>query len=294
MVLFRSPELTSFHNSIISRNDNAFFSRAVKVLSIGDRFSGDIPSPDPDLRRDKVWASVKAVLNACRGVGRLALWIENCRDLEMERFTGKDGSLHPTRMSLLNLTADLYISKQDCKVTFLPGSLTHLNLDSEHSVDIDIIRWKDIYVCCPNLAHILLSGNAISDNFNNGELFSHVVEPIVAKLPDTVATITIVVEPEDMILRDDVHLFEEQLDAIAEVSNRFVVVCHDTSYRGQVQGLHVVENDHTLFDSEWGDWQDMDETWEFAERYVTNRRQNAMTSAPQAHVLSMLCAFAFF
>ncbi|KAF8999218.1 hypothetical protein BDZ89DRAFT_1082821 [Hymenopellis radicata] len=268
VALCMSKELIAFHKSIISRNDNAFFSRAVKVLCIGDRSTGGLPPPGPDYPNPKVWTWVKAVLNACRGVDRLAVWLIG-RDLELDQFTGKSGPLHPTHMSLLDLTAHGWIARQDC-INILPGSLTHLNLDCEGNEDIEDIPWKDIFARCPNLAHILLSGRAIHDNFNDGELFSHVVDPIVSELPDTIATFSMVVAP-DTISDRGVHIFEDQLNTVAKASDRFVVVCHDISYRGQIQGLLAFEKDHT-FDSEWGNWRDMD-TWELAEKCVANRKR---------------------
>ncbi|KAF9017741.1 hypothetical protein BDZ89DRAFT_1074585 [Hymenopellis radicata] len=262
VALCTSSNLVAFHYSIFSRNDDAFFSRTVKVLCIGNRDTGALASLIHPA--EQIWTCARAVLEVCTGVQRLAIWLIG-RELELRHLPAVSGCLRPTHMSLLDLTDYGWHSRQEC-VEILPRSLTHLNLDCENHDDIEEIPWQEIFARCPNLAHIIISGHAVSENFESGELFSLVIAPLIPELPDTVTTLCIMCDPSERV-----SLFQDQLDSIANASDRIVVVSEDISFRGQVCGLYVFEKEHT-FDSEWGSWRGED-TWELVEKCVAERKR---------------------
>ncbi|KAF9018283.1 hypothetical protein BDZ89DRAFT_1073985 [Hymenopellis radicata] len=260
-----SNVLAAFHESIISRNDNAFFSRAVKVLCLGDRSTGMLKCPDHPIAA--IWPWARAILEVCNGVQRLAVWLID-HDLELHRFTRNSGRLRPTHMSL-DITNHSWHAILDW-VKILPESLTHLNLDCENNQDIKDIPWLEVFAWCPNLAHMSLSGYAVSAHFfDDGELFSVIVPSLMSQLPATVATFTMVMAIGLPYSRDKDRVLENQLDAISEASDRFVVVSHDFCPRRQIRSLQAFEEPHA-FDSEWGRWRGED-TWDLAQKCVANR-----------------------
>ncbi|KAF8999222.1 hypothetical protein BDZ89DRAFT_727309 [Hymenopellis radicata] len=151
VALCTSTQLSLFHYSMILRDDPAFFSRAVKVLCIGNQNSRRHAIAD-------IWPWAQDVLEVCTGVERLAVWLIG-RTLELRTFTGNLGRLRPTHMSLIDMTNHGWHGGPDC-VQVLPNSLTHLNLDCDSNQDIEDIPWQEIFARCPNLAHISLSGYA--------------------------------------------------------------------------------------------------------------------------------------
>ncbi|KAF9017733.1 hypothetical protein BDZ89DRAFT_1074574 [Hymenopellis radicata] len=260
VALCTSSNLVAFHYSIFSRNDDAFFSRTVKVLCVGNRDTGALASIIHPA--EQIWTCATAVLEVCTGVQRLAIWLIGP---ELRHTTVANGCLRPTHMSLLDLTSDYgWHSRQEC-VEILPRSLTHLNLDCENHEDIEEIPWQEIFARCPNLAHIIISGHAVSENFESGELFPVVVAPLLPELPDTVTTLcittTFMCDPS----------VRNQLDFITNASDRVVVVSEDIGFRGLVRGLYAFEKEHT-FDSEWGSWRGED-TWELVEKCVADRKR---------------------
>ncbi|KAF9018278.1 hypothetical protein BDZ89DRAFT_1073979, partial [Hymenopellis radicata] len=266
VVICTGSKLAAFHDSIISRNDNAFFSRAVKVLCLGDRSTGMLKCPHHSIAA--IWPWARAILEVCTGVQRLAVWLID-HDLELHRFTRNSGRLRPTHMSL-DITDHSWDSARLDWVKILPESLTHLNLDCGSYQDITDILWLEIFAWCPNLAHVSLSGYAARVRFIDGELFSLIVSPLMSQLPATVATFAVVMpETWHPYSRDKDRELENQLDAISEASDRFVVVSHDFCPRRQIRGLQAFEEPHA-FDSEWGRWRGED-TWDLAQKCVANR-----------------------
>ncbi|KAF9017742.1 hypothetical protein BDZ89DRAFT_369453 [Hymenopellis radicata] len=238
VALCTGSQLVAFRDSMISRNDSVFFSRAVKVLCIGDRSTGILKYPDPPV--DDMWLQARAVLKACTGVKCLAVWLGGY-DKALHHLTGagSSGRLRPTHMSLIDIAKHCWHGGLDV----LPNSLTHLNLDCESNQDIEDISWQEIFARCPDLAHISLSGNAVRESSDDSELFS-IVSPVMSQLPVTVATFTMVIA-RDPDCQETVRMLE-QLATISESSDRFVMVSHDISPHKQIRGLHVFEKKHTF------------------------------------------------
>ncbi|KAF9017732.1 hypothetical protein BDZ89DRAFT_1074573 [Hymenopellis radicata] len=216
VTLYTKSQLVAFRASIISRNDSAFFSRAVKVLCIGDRSTATLDT--------------SSVLKACTCVKCLAVWLVG-HDLALHHLTdaGSSSRLRPTHMSLTDITKHCWHGGLDV----LPNSLTHLNLDCLSNQDMKDIPWQE---------------SLFRESSDDNELFS-IVSPVMSQLPLTVETFTMVIA-RDPDSHETARMLEK-LATISEASDRFVVVSHDISPHREIRGLHVFEKKHT-FDSEWG------------------------------------------
>ncbi len=210
---------------------------------------------------------MRAALEACTGVERLAIWLTT-REMELHWLACNNDHLRPTHMSF-DVNQQDWDDRPD-SIKIFPESLTHLNLDCFTNQDIEDIPWQAMFAHCPNLAHISLSGSAVQHSSYDCTLFSLIVPPLLSLLPATVVVFAIVLSPHPHSLN---RILEEQIDAISEASDRFVVVCHGMiSPDAQVFGLQVFKEKHTLA-SEWGSWRGED-TWDLADKCIAARKRN--------------------
>ncbi|KAF8909188.1 hypothetical protein CPB85DRAFT_754871 [Mucidula mucida] len=228
VTLSTSKQLAAFRDSIISRCDAAFFSRAVKRHCIGDLSIGTLETRHHSAAN--IWTWMRAALEACTGVERLAIWLTT-REMELHWLARNNDHLRPTHMSF-DVNEHDWDDRPD-SVTIFP----HLNLDCFTNQDIEDIPWQAIFARCPNLAHISLSGTAVQHSSYDCTLFSLIVSPLLSLLPAIVVVFAIVLSSHPQSLD---RMLEDQIDAISEASDRFVVVCHGMiSPDAQVFGLQV-------------------------------------------------------
>ncbi|KAF8909174.1 hypothetical protein CPB85DRAFT_1307979 [Mucidula mucida] len=224
-VVRQCKQLAAFRDSIISRSDTAFFSCAVKRLCIGDLSIGTLEFRHHSAAN--IWTWMRAALEACTGVERLAIWLTT-REMEMHWLACNNDHLRPTHMS-----------------------------------------FDAMFAHCPNLAHISLSGTAVQHSSYDCTPFSLIVSPLLSLLPATVVVFAIVLSPHPHSLN---RILEEQIDAISEASDRFVVVCH---------GTISLQEKHTLA-SEWGSWRGED-TWDLAENSLASLSESTSSCSASSH-----------
>ncbi|KAF9026300.1 hypothetical protein BDZ89DRAFT_1161299 [Hymenopellis radicata] len=269
-------QLIQFHQSIMLRNDSAFFARSVKLLRLGDFSCGDfkedgLSSDIPELDR--------RVLNECSGVRRLAFWLMDSKALFLHAFSGY---IRPSHLSMIDMRFTL-----DEYVKFVPPSLTHLHLDdpSEEEENVHSIPWQ-VFAACPGLSHICLSGHIASCFITDRPGFMSLATDLLAALPSNIAIFVLYVDylppPDTQSDIDGVASDIETLSAAA--SDRLVVIrqadCHNRHYYGRIANLHCFL-DHCDIQSDWGDGGATD-IWEFADICLLKQRRRNQLSTREA------------
>ncbi|KAF9023897.1 hypothetical protein BDZ89DRAFT_146001 [Hymenopellis radicata] len=273
IALPNANKVMAFARVVQSRNDPTFFALNVKTLCIGDIESGGGKTfetfPHNELH------AISLIFSTCTGVESLGYWV--IRDVDtpnaqqdilspVHQFAFEDlGAFHHlTHLSILDL-------KARSSLDFLPPRLTHLHVDCfDDDENITEVHWASVFARCNHLTHILLSGRGLNWSIINRSGPRNLLLPLISLLPTTLLLFAVSVVPdEQLFLASELPGEKIKLEGLA-TDERVVIICPQSRFFGQIDGLHCFEKDHN-FESDWV-YGHEDDVWEFAESIVASRR----------------------
>ncbi|KAF8909468.1 hypothetical protein CPB85DRAFT_749429 [Mucidula mucida] len=145
-----------------------------------------------------------------------------------------------------------------------PPSLTHLHLDEAEEASIP---WREIFMDCPKLTHVWLSGTAITRRLSNDSLLAWILEPL-AMLPNTITAFVILLS----VARNEYGTMRLRsiMDPLIQASDRLVVITQ--AMDELVDGVYRFPQGHSV-ESDWGDGRSVMDTWEFADLCIAERKR---------------------